>query len=122
MCIDESNLTRTKITRRALEKAMSRKGMCSFMLVTNKCHDYNSMFAFSTNKKIAKRKHTSDNEDNEDVDNAPECVDTPSTILFLQVFDAYIYLYNSQTPPPSSPPGISPPSTPSPSKKLKGTG
>ncbi|EIM79099.1 uncharacterized protein STEHIDRAFT_116803 [Stereum hirsutum FP-91666 SS1] len=53
----------------------------------------------STNKKFAKRKHTSDNEDNEDVDKATD-----------------------QTPPPSSPPGISPPSTPSPSKKLKGSG
>lgn len=81
MCIDESNLTRTKITRRALEKAMSRKGMCSFMLVTNKRHDCNSMIAFSTNKKVVKRKHTSDNEDNEDVDIAPGYVDTLSISL-----------------------------------------
>lgn len=58
-----------------------RKGMCSSVLITYKCHDCDSIIAFSTNKKFAKRKHTSDNEDNEDVDKATECVYTLSISL-----------------------------------------
>lgn len=55
--------------------------MCSSVLITYKCHDCDSIIAFSTNKKFAKRKHTSDNEDNEDVDKATECVYTLSISL-----------------------------------------
>lgn len=51
------------------------------MLITNKCHYCNSILVFSTNKKVAKRKHTSDNEDDEDVKNAPEYVYTLSISL-----------------------------------------